>query len=172
MIIRSVLPRSIKFLTLSFSYAWSLRPSISLFEDMDFLTYIPNSLLKRFPDRCTTILSLCFSSTLVFLRFPLLRLLGTIGGNTVHYTNATAAKPLQLCPTLCNPRDCNLPSSSVHGILQDKSTGVDGHVLLQYTFPTQGLNPHLLHLLHWQMGSLPIVPPKKPHYTDAWAQLL
>ena len=118
MIIRSVLPRSIKFLTLSFSYAWSLRPSVSLFEDMDFLTYIPNSLLKRFPDRCTTILSLCFSSTLVFLRSPLLRLLGTIGGNTVHYTNATAAKPLQLCPTLCNPRDCNLPSSSVHGILQ------------------------------------------------------
>ena len=24
----------------------------------------------------------------------------------------------QLCPTLCNPMDCSLPSSSVHGILQ------------------------------------------------------
>ena len=24
----------------------------------------------------------------------------------------------QLCPTLCNPVDCNLPGSSVHGILQ------------------------------------------------------
>ena len=23
----------------------------------------------------------------------------------------------QLCPTLCNPKDCSLPSSSVHGIL-------------------------------------------------------
>ena len=32
-----------------------------LFEEMDFLTYIPNSLSKRFPVRCTTILSLCFS---------------------------------------------------------------------------------------------------------------
>ena len=27
---------------------------------------------------------------------------------------------LQLCPTLCNPMDCNLPGSSVHGILQAK----------------------------------------------------
>ena len=24
----------------------------------------------------------------------------------------------QLCPTLCNPMDCTLPGSSVHGILQ------------------------------------------------------
>ena len=28
------------------------------------------------------------------------------------------AKLLQLCPTLCNPMDCSLPGSSVHGILQ------------------------------------------------------
>ena len=28
------------------------------------------------------------------------------------------AKLLQLCPTLCNPMDCNPPASSVHGILQ------------------------------------------------------
>ena len=31
---------------------------------------------------------------------------------------AAAAKLLQLCPTLCNPMDCNLPGSSVHGIFQ------------------------------------------------------
>ena len=24
----------------------------------------------------------------------------------------------QLCPTLCDPKDCSLPDSSVHGILQ------------------------------------------------------
>ena len=24
----------------------------------------------------------------------------------------------QACPTLCDPRDCSLPGSSVHGILQ------------------------------------------------------
>ena len=29
-------------------------------------------------------------------------------------------------------------------------------------FPTQGLNPGLLHLLHWQASSLPLVPPGKP----------
>ena len=28
------------------------------------------------------------------------------------------AKSLQLCPTLCDPMDCNPPGSSVHGILQ------------------------------------------------------
>ena len=33
--------------------------------------------------------------------------------------------------------------------------------LLQGIFPTQGFNPHLLHLLHWQMGSLPLVLPGK-----------
>ena len=30
----------------------------------------------------------------------------------------------------------------------------------QEIFPTQGLNLHLLHLLHWQAGSLPLAPPK------------
>ena len=28
------------------------------------------------------------------------------------------AKSLQACPTLCDPMNCNLPGSSVHGILQ------------------------------------------------------
>ena len=28
--------------------------------------------------------------------------------------------------------------------------------------PTQGSNPHLLCLLHWQAGSLPLAPPGKP----------
>ena len=38
----------------------------------------------------------------------------------------------------------------------DKNTGVGCHFLLQGIFPTQGSNPHLLHLLHWQMDSLPL----------------
>ena len=29
-------------------------------------------------------------------------------------------------------------------------------------FPIQGLNLHLLSLLHWQAGSLPLAPPGKP----------
>ena len=35
------------------------------------------------------------------------------------------------------------------------------HALLQGIFPTQGLNLHLLHLLHWHVGSLPLMPPGK-----------
>ena len=30
------------------------------------------------------------------------------------------SEPTQLCPTLCNPMDCRLPCSSVHGIFQAK----------------------------------------------------
>ena len=49
------------------------------------------------------------------------------------------------CPTLCNPMDCSLTGSSVHGILQA--------IVLEWTaisfsrgiFPTQGSNPGLPH---------------------------
>ena len=44
-----------------------------------------------------------------------------------------------------------------------KYTGVDCHALLQGISPTQRSNPHLLYLLQWQAGSLPLVPPGKPH---------
>ena len=39
-----------------------------------------------------------------------------------------------------------------------KNTEVGCYALLQGIFPVQGLNPHLLHLLHWQAGSLPLAP--------------
>ena len=44
-----------------------------------------------------------------------------------------------------------------------KNTGVGCHTLLQGIFLTQGLNPCLLCLLHWQVGCLPLAPPGKPH---------
>ena len=59
------------------------------------------------------------------------------------------AKSLWSYPTLCNPMDCSLPGSSVHGTLQARILGWVCHALLQFIFLTQGLNPHLLHLLHW-----------------------
>ena len=37
-----------------------------------------------------------------------------------------------------------------------KNIGVGCHFLLQGIFPTQGSNPHPLHLLHWQEYSLPL----------------
>ena len=92
-------------------------------------------------------------------------------------------KVAQSCPTLCDPMDCSLPGSFVHGILQakmlewvaipfsrgssqprdqtqvslqtdslpseppgnPKNTGMGSLSLLQWIFPTQGLNRDLLH---------------------------
>ena len=69
------------------------------------------------------------------------------------------AKSHQLCSALCDPMDCSLPGSSVHGNSPGKNTGVGCHALLQGIFPTQGLNLCLLCLLHYQAGSLPLAPP-------------
>ena len=58
--------------------------------------------------------------------------------------------------TLCDPRllcPWNFPG---------KNTGVGCCFLLQGIFPTQGLNPCILSLLHWQVDSFPQVPPGKP----------
>ena len=68
------------------------------------------------------------------------------------------AKSLQLCPTLGDPVDCSSPVCSVHGTLQ---AGILEWVL-QGIFPAEGLNLNLLGLLHWQAGSLPLVPLGKP----------
>ena len=37
------------------------------------------------------------------------------------------------------------------------------HALLRGILPTQGSNPRLLHLPHWQGDSLPLVPPGMPY---------
>ena len=68
-----------------------------------------------------------------------------------------------LCSTLCDPwtvgRQVPLSMDS-----PDKNTGVGCQALLQGIFPPQGWNLRLLCLLHWQAGSLPLVPPGKAHY--------
>ena len=51
----------------------------------------------------------------------------------------------QSCLTLCDPMDCSLPGSSVHGDSPGKNTEVGFHALLQGIFPNQGSNPGLLH---------------------------
>ena len=55
--------------------------------------------------------------------------------------------------------------------LSIKNAGVDCHVLLQGIFQTQGWNPSFLHLLHWQVGSLPLAPPGKPVYNYIYTPL-
>ena len=54
-------------------------------------------------------------------------------------------KVTQSCPTLCDPMDCSLPGSSVHGDSPDNKTEVSYHSHLQGIFPTQGSNPGLQH---------------------------
>ena len=44
-----------------------------------------------------------------------------------------------------------------------KNTGVGCHALFQGIFLTQGSNPHLLRLLHWQAGFLSLVTHGKLH---------
>ena len=63
------------------------------------------------------------------------------------------------CPTVCDPMDCSLPGYSVHGNSSGKNTGMGCQALLQGIFLTEGSN---LSLLHWEAGSLPLVPPGKP----------
>ena len=56
-----------------------------------------------------------------------------------------ACSVAQSCLTLCDPLDCSLPGSSVHGIFfclsPDKNTGVGFHFLLQGDLP----NPRIKH---------------------------
>ena len=47
-----------------------------------------------------------------------------------------------------------------------ESTGVDCRLLLQRTFPTQGLKPLLVGLLHWQADSLLLHHLGSPQKTD------
>ena len=73
----------------------------------------------------------------------------------------------QLCLTLCDPMNCSLPGSSVHGNSPGKNAGVGCHALLQGIFPIQGSNldlPHfrqiLYHLSHQGSLERPISSPK------------
>ena len=62
-----------------------------------------------------------------------------------HVRCAVRCLVAQSCPTLCDPLDCSLAGSSVHGESPGRNTGLGCHALLQEIFPTQGLNPGLPH---------------------------
>ena len=62
-----------------------------------------------------------------------------------HQGSQSESEVAQSSPTLCNPVDCSLPGSSVHGNSPGKNTGVGSHSLLLGIFPTQGSNLGLLH---------------------------
>ena len=53
--------------------------------------------------------------------------------NNLRYADDTTlmAKSLQSCLTLCDPMDCSLPVSSVHGDSLGENTGIGCHAPLQ-----------------------------------------
>ena len=69
----------------------------------------------------------------------------------------------QSCPHICSVVSNSLQPHRLSPIrlfcpwnFPGKNTGVGRHFLFQRIFQTQGLNPYLLCLLHWQMDSLPL----------------
>ena len=59
--------------------------------------------------------------------------------------------------------DCSPPGLSVHGILQARILEWVYHALPQGIFLTQGSNLLVLCLMHWQAGSLLLLPPGRPY---------
>ena len=59
----------------------------------------------------------------------------------------------------CNPNGLG-SSRLLSGIFQASIPGKSSSSRVQGIFPSQGSNLHLLHLLHWQVASLPL-----PHHS-------
>ena len=80
-----------------------------------------------------------------------------------HY-KAKCAKSLQWCPTLCEPMDCSLSGSSVHGILQARILEWTAMASFRGSNPDPGIEPVFLMSPALAGGSLPVTP-GKPHKT-------
>ena len=93
-----------------------------------------------------------------------------------HFYHCCCCLVTKLCQTLCDPMDCSLPSSSVHGDFSGKNTRVGCHALLQGIFLTQGLNSHLPHcrwiLCHLSLVASPQVPVSTIKFTCFLASVL
>ena len=63
----------------------------------------------------------------------------------INSNSAVLCLVAQSYSTLCDPMDCSPPGSSVHEDSPGKNTGVGCHALLWRIFPSEGLNPGLLH---------------------------
>ena len=83
-------------------------------------------------------------------------------GTLTNFLTWASVFPSLLCPTLCDPKDCSSPGSSVHGDSPGKNTRLGCHALLQEIFLTQGSNPGRLHcrwiLYHLSHQGSPRIP--------------
>ena len=75
----------------------------------------------------------------------------------------TQGKSLQSCLILSSPVTLAGQAPLSTGF-SSKNTGVGWQALLQGIFRTYRLNPCLLCLLHWQVGSLPLAPPQNLYH--------
>ena len=79
----------------------------------------------------------------------------------IKVTLCVGAKSLQFCDPLCDPVDCSPRGSSVHGTLQARILEWVAMPSSRGSFQPRD-QTHVLCLLHWQAGSLPLGPPGKP----------
>ena len=68
-----------------------------------------------------------------------------ICGPALNNSKAESERHAQSCLTPCDPTDCSLPGSSVHGILQARILEWTVILFSRGIFLTQGSNPGLLH---------------------------
>ena len=121
---------------------------------LSFWYIVPFIILKRLT---LSLLVLCASKSILFE-------IKIVTSACVH------GKSLQSRLTLCNPVDCSPPGSSVRGILQAR-------MLEWVAMPSSrgssspGDQTHVWYLLHWQVGSLPLVPPGKPSLHRTYSYL-
>ena len=73
-------------------------------------------------------------------------------GVMVHFTLKSESEVAQSCPTLCDPIDCSLPGSSVHGIFQKRvlEWGAIAFSLFLFTQPQ-----NLVVKIFWRFCGLP-----------------
>ena len=57
------------------------------------------------------------------------------------WSQESESEVAQSCPPLCDPMDCSLPGSSLHGILQARVLEWVAIFLLQGIFPNPGIEP-------------------------------
>ena len=77
---------------------------------------------------------------------------------------------LSWVPVFVTPMDSRPPGSSVHRILQARIMEWVAILSSRGSSWPRDRDPHLLCLLHWEVGSLPLVPPRKPCLAHKGAQ--
>ena len=82
--------------------------------------------------------------------------------NVLDNLGLTCNQLLQLCPTLCNPKDCSSAGFSAHGILQARRLEWVAMPFSRASLLPKDQTCVSYSLLQWQSSYLTLVPPGKP----------